>query len=214
MRRTLCLSILMILCGCNAGGAIAYKVVGPPDVPAKYVPKPEPMLVFVENYQHPSSAVTDSEILGRFLVSNLKANKIGPLIELEQLREYRAAHAPAQISKLSVAAIGRELGAKQVLYVNIVNNSVELLMGGDALRGQAAVRVKIVDVESGETRWPQDMADGYPIAYATQLGGEGRGDTEMTIKQHVYATIADRTAKLFYKWKPEEMEPEGFIESK
>jgi hypothetical protein len=203
----------MILAGgCAAAGVAAYKVMGPADVPAKYVPAKEPMLVLVENYSRPSSAFTDSELLSRFLVSNLKTNNVAPIIDLNTLREFQASHA-SELHDLSVAALGRQLGAKQVLYIDVTKNDIEPLLGGETLRGEAAVRVKIVDVATGETRWPLEMSEGYPLSFSTSLGSATRGESEIALKQRMYANLGDRIAKLFYKWKPEETPPEGFTET-
>ena len=52
------LATALLPAGCNVVGVVAYKVAGPPKVPAKYVPPKEPMVVLVERYNAPSASVT------------------------------------------------------------------------------------------------------------------------------------------------------------
>ena len=60
---------------CSAG-AIAYKVMGPPPVQAKYVPPKQPMLVLVENYRNQAASVLDAQRLSYYVTDDLR--KGGP----------------------------------------------------------------------------------------------------------------------------------------
>ena len=197
--------------GCIAAGVAANKLIGPLPVEAKYVPAKEPLVVMVENYRRPSTAYTDDELLSRYIEGFLKGHQVAPLVESVKLRELRMDR-PADFNKMSVAAVGRELGARQVLYVDVVNSDMESLMAGESLRGTTAVRVKVVDTETGDTLWPTDMADGYPLQQGVQFG-KSQARSEMELKQGMYATLAEKIAKLFYKWKPDNEDPEGFVAS-
>src|SRR4029079_206417 len=124
-------------------------------------------------------------------------------------RELR--HSRGDYRTMSIKAIAQAIGAKQVLYVDIVHSTVQQLMGGEWLRGEAAAHVKVIDGETGETRWPTDMAEGYPVESSVQWGTSDLRN-EAALQQAVLAPLADKISKLFYKWKPEETEAEGFTE--
>jgi hypothetical protein len=211
MTRALVAVILIgLLSGCSAVGAIAYKIHGPEAIAAKYVPDRQPMLILVENFRRPSAAFTDAEILTRYLADELSNHDVAPLVDQSKVQELRA-DKPEEFGKMSIAAIGRTAGAKQVLYVQIVESDVQRLAGADTLQGRAAVRVRIVDAATGESRWPADLAEGYPLSYGTQLGG-GDVSNVMKVRQQIYQVLAGSIAKLFYKWKPEDEEPQGFTQ--
>ena len=205
--------LLLSLPGCTALGVAAYKLHGPAKVPAMYVPQPKPMLVLVENYQHQSSVNAHADLLGRMLVKELEARRIAPLVSLDQLQALRDAR-PREFQTMSMASIGREVGAEQILYVQLHRSDVSAVAGGDALTGQTAASVKVVDVATGDTLWPGDAGGeaGYPVAAATQLGANNRagGGNVQDVRQRMYFDLSHQIARLFYKWQPENDEPEGF----
>jgi len=207
--RVLLWVIACALGGCSAAGAIMHKVAGPPAVPAKFVPAPKPLLVLVENYSRQSSGHADEDLLARYVEGELKEHKVAPVVDSTKLRELRMAR-PGDFHELSISNLGRKVGAEQVLYVNIVESRIEPLLGDESVRTQTSVRVKMIDVSNGETRWPTDMEAGFPLEYKSEWG-TGIGRSEMEIKQGIYRALSDRIAKLFYKWKPDQEEPEGFI---
>jgi hypothetical protein len=194
-------SMLMLMSGCAAAGVVMYKLAGPEAVPAKYVPAQRPMLVLVENYQRQSSASVGADLLARNLFYELSAENVAPLTPLEQLQQLREER--PDFSKMSIIALGKAMGAEQVLYVQLIGDHVTPLAGGNTLEGRTHVRVKVVDVVSGETLWPTDLSDGYELAAATELGADSGHDVR-DVRRSLYSSLADQIAKLFYKWKPEE----------
>ena len=195
--------------GCVTVGVATHKIMGPPAVEAKYVPAKEPMLVMVENYRRPASALTDDELLSRYVEGFLRGHAVAPLVDSAVIRELRIDR-PDEFKRMSIAAVGREVGAKQILYVDVVQSELESLMAGESLRGSTGVRVRVIDAETGETRWPTDMSEGYPVSQSVNFG-RTQARSEQELKQGLYASLGDQIAKLFYKWKPDENEPEGFI---
>ena len=158
--------LLLLLCGCNILGPVTTIVAGPPSVDPVYVPAKERMLIVVENFQHPSDAYADAEMLARTLHDELTRLKIAPLVPMEDLYALRSNRA-SDYRKMSIAAIGRELGARQVLYVDLHQVSIDAAPGSDLLRGRVTVLLRIVDAETGQSRWPQDVAEGYPVSHET-----------------------------------------------
>jgi hypothetical protein len=85
------------------------------------------------------------------------------------------------------------------------------MSGGDLLTGQTNATVKVVDVATGNTLWPGDIAAeaGYPVNAATKLGAKN-GANVQDVRQRMYAQLSHEIARLFYKWQPEYQEVEGF----
>ena len=106
---TAALLAVFCLAGCNVLGVVGYKLSGPPTIKAQYVPKQEPLLVLVENYNNPSAGEFDSDRLARQLVEELKTHKVAPAIEASAVSEYRRSHQP-EYRKMSIPAVGRALG--------------------------------------------------------------------------------------------------------
>ncbi|HEV2292770.1 MAG TPA: hypothetical protein VGR35_02880 [Tepidisphaeraceae bacterium] len=190
-----------MLAGCTVASALQYKFAGPPAVEARYVPAKEPMLVLVENYRSSSGAYSDAEMLARHLMLELKEHDVAPLVPLEKLYALRTGTGEAY-RKMSMAAIGRETGAKQVLYVDVQQSAIGAPPGSDLLKGRIAVQVRIVDVATGATRWPAGATEGIPLAYETPLPRADVNTTEPMVRQRMHAAMAVRIARLFYKWKP------------
>ncbi len=198
----------MSAAGCTAAGLAAHKIMGPPAVPAKYVPQSRPLVVLVEDY-HRATGLTDDELLSRYVEEEIRGHvKKMPVVDSAKVREIRIAK-PEDFKKMTVAEVGRTVGAEQVVWVAVTERTVESLLGGESLRGDVAVRVKMVDVKSGQTLWPTDMADGYPLSTGTTWGAANAG-SESELKNSLYRGLSEKIAKLFYKWKPDEEEPEGF----
>lgn len=194
------------LSGCNVGGIAAAKIFGPPDVPAKYVPENESMLVLVESYRQPSLA-HDAEQLARHIVEQIKRWKIAPTTDLTALYALRDGRG-AEFSKMTIPEIGRALGAAQVLYVDVIDMNLEQSGGTEVYRGQMTVRVRIVDSATGKTRWPVDAESGYPVVYEPRFAGFGDNTNPNTVRQQTYSGLAYTIVRNFRKWKPDNLQEE------
>lgn len=198
-------SFILACSGCTWIGAAAYKIAGPPPVEAEYKPTAEPILVLVENYRSASTTQVDAELLTRYINEELIDHKVAPVIEYEKLASLRN-DTTLSFRDMKIDAIGRALGAKQILYVDLVNTSVAAPIGGETYVGRAAARVKIVDAATGETRWPQDVTDGTPVTYQTpSVPAEKGGDDPMRVRQRLFESLAGRIGRFFYKWSPEDV---------
>jgi hypothetical protein len=189
----------------------AYKLAGPPKNPAKYTPDAQkPLLVLVENYQQQSAAAPQADMLARNLFAVLNAHGVAPLIPPEKLQAVRDAQ-PLEFPRLPINRIAQATGAAQVLYVHITGSESHALAGGDGYQGQASAVVKIIDGTSGNTLWPTEAAGGYPVSTATKIGIDA-APSPAAVQQQLYGQLADEIGRLFYKWSPEDMRPEGFSE--
>jgi hypothetical protein len=182
-------------------GAAAY-VVGPPAVEPLYVPAQTPMLVLAENYADPSSSTVDGEQLERFVIDELRAHNVAPIADCEKVWALRAAQ-PQQYRAKSIDQLGRIAGAAQVLYINLRVGGTYVGQGSDVYQGRGSALVRIVDVETGQTLWPLEGTEGYPITQDSRLVRARPGVDDASVRRDVQRGLADQIAKLFYKYKPE-----------
>ena len=185
--------------GCTTAGALAHKFVGPPPVPAMYKPAREPMLVLVEHYRNPSAVVVDAQRLSGVIGEQLRRYDIAPVVDPGKLEAVRADPGYAE---MSIPAVGRAAGAKQVLYVNVRRIAVESTVGGETIKGAADLTVRVVDCATGNNRWPID-AGGHPISVATPWLARGEGANESTLREQMGRSAADAIGKLFRKYSIE-----------
>ena len=214
MFRRLVLGVLtsgmIAVSGCTALGVAAYKLAGPPPNPAMYTPAKTPMLVLVENYQQQTAVNAQADMLTRQLFGAMEAHDVAPMVALEKLQELKDAK-PVEFPTMPINRIGQEVQATQILYVELKGSETHALVGGEGFQGQASAVVKIVDAATGDTLWPTDVGGGYPVSAATKIGKDSDA-TPMAVQQKLYAKLADDISKLFYKWKPDDMTPDDFLE--
>jgi hypothetical protein len=198
------LSLCLVLAGCQLVGALLGKAEGSPPVVALYVPKMVPTLILAEHGTGAGVDDVSSEDIGRRTADFWSdQKKLPPLIDLSRLEELRIRN-PATYYKMSTAAIGRALGAKQVLYIDVRDSHDEYAGGSDTMRAKASVRVRMVDVETGNTLWPPDAAEGYSLDAETQYQSRGEGVSESSQLEQVRGMIADKVVKLFYTHQPDD----------
>jgi hypothetical protein len=190
------------LTGCGVVAVGVSKVI-PQYVEAKYVPqRDKPMLVWAENYRNTTGgAVVDADQLGRFVFEDLEHHKVAPMIDPAHAVDLRAHHGDT-FRQMPITLIGQEVGAGQVLYVSIVNADTEAAGVGDMMRGSATAMVRVVDVHSGATLWPDAASDGYPVSATTPVTHLGDGVDELAIRQDLQLQLARQISRLFYKYDP------------
>jgi hypothetical protein len=130
-----------------------------------------------------------------------------PVIAPEKLQELRDAR-PAEYGKMSITAIGRHVGAAQIVYVQLLSSDVTPIVGGEGFIGEASANVKVVHVETGHTLWPTDQTDGYAIAVSSK-SPQSRAPTAADVRRDLNAKLTDEISRLFRKWKPDDMAPES-----
>src|SRR4051812_22346752 len=120
----------MLDAGCRSSGALMYKAFGPPPVPAKFVLAKQRTLVVVENYRNPALSEFDADRIARDVVKDLEKHESAPMVDVDQLARLRETNADG-FRAMTIPALGRALEASQVIYVDLIQSSVE----GDATRG-------------------------------------------------------------------------------
>jgi hypothetical protein len=202
------LVLLPLLNGCATAGVLTHKLMGPPPVPAQYVPKKEPMLVLVENYHNPSAALNDARRLEDLINQQLKQYRIAPLTDPAELDALRNR---GDFEKLTIPAVGRSCGAKQVLYVNVRKFAVEGTVGEEMLKGTADMTARVVDADTGATLWPPD-AGGSPVSIETPWLRVAEGVDESTLRDQMATRAADYIVKLFRKYSTEDDQVEQAVQ--
>ena len=189
--------------GCEVVSAIAGKTM-PQSQAAHYTPKNnKPLLVVAENYRDPAGAsVVDADQLARFISDDLGNHKVAPIIDPAKATEQRSRDA-ARFRGLPITQIGESAGARQVLYISVISTSIDQPAGSEMIRGQAAALIRIIDVKTGQSLWPTDATDGYPVSTATPMVQTGAGVDETEIRQALQQQLGLQIARLFYRFDPD-----------
>jgi hypothetical protein len=193
---------MALMAGCQAAGALAYAAHGPSTTKAQYVPKQDSMLVLVESYGNAGEIDNDAEQLGVALAREMTENKVAPLIDASKCEALRDAD-PEKYRNMNIEEIGRAVGAKQVLYVNVVRSEVEAPGESTTARGNMAGYVRIVDSATADTRWPMGSHTGALVEIQTSWTND---DTPMHDKVHraMINKMALQIGRLFYDWQEDQ----------
>lgn len=194
------------LAGCAPVGAVLSKVVGEPPVAPRYVlDKAKPILVLVENYQNPDAGRLDAQRVTIYVAEELGRYRVGTVVAPEDVEALRSR---ADYRSMKVEEVGRAAGAGQVLYVNMRPLKVENTVGGEMLKAGTELRVRVVDVETGQTLWPRDTPQGQTVVaqspWVRSPTGGREGLPEPALREQVARSAAHQLVKLFRKWRPDD----------
>ena len=204
LRLACCVLLGAAASGCVAVGAIAYKLAPPPKVPAEFKPAQQKTLVLVENFQNPDAVSVYAERLDRDIARQFSEHKVAPMVDPQQLLDLRSNRGRA-FDKMDIPTIARMLGAKQVVYVDLVQFSIDPPAGSETLKGNARALVKVVD-DKGRTLWPRDSSVGREVKYETPYLRPGEGVDANAAQEQVYEKLADHISRLFYDWSSEQVD--------
>jgi hypothetical protein len=195
----------VLLCctsGCELLGIVSDKASGGPTVAARYVPdSKEPMLVLVESYGLDLDSGIETECLETALIKDLTVNKVATVVDTTKLDRLRDKD-PVAYKNFTVDQIGREVGARQVLYIDVNQENIISPAGSGQVRGTMRAAVRIVDCATGDLRWPTEGSSELvdiktPWKDQKEVGQEG-------IRGIMASQMADNVGKLFRDWHPEE----------
>lgn len=198
------ITLLLACTSCAPLGAIVYKLAPDPTQDALFKLKDRPTAILVENFRNPDLAANDSELLTRNLSEKLAEvvvdkKKLVDVIPFQKVLDLRNAR-PKEFPDMTIPQIGKAVGAEQIIYVDLQAGGVAPLGTGETLKGSAQAMIKVVDVATGDTLWPTEMTEGYPVTAQTNpLQGQD-SSTYNAVRQDLYDTLADQIAKLFYKY--------------
>jgi hypothetical protein len=199
----------MSLSGCAALGVAASDAAGTPSVPARWVPPREPTLVLVERNYAIAGGDPDCDRLERFINQDLKSHDVAPLVDFQPLATLRETD-PDKFGRLSIAALGRMAGAKQVIYVSVLSYGSETPIGSPQAKWSASVKVKVVDATTGQSRWPLDLADGIPMQADSEYQARDETVAYGAVRDILNRNLADKIGKLFHSWEQEHDTAEGY----
>jgi hypothetical protein len=187
-----------LVSGCGGLSAVAYKVVGDPKTPAEYKPAADKAtLVLVENFKNPDQYRVESTLLERDIAAKLRENKAAKVVPGEKLEDLRSADG-AGYRKMKVNEVGKAVGAKQVIYVNLSKFSTESAIGSTEMAGKAEALVRVIDVESGRVLWPSDNSAGREVKYETKHEEAVDFSDHGAVQEQISQSLGERIARLFY----------------
>jgi hypothetical protein len=195
---------LVGLTGCQIFSIMAYKTSRTPEVPAMYVPAQKPLLVLVEKSDNPGEVPIESERITRQIGAAFQENHVAPVVDPSALSELRSRN-PAKYTSLTPAEAGRVVHAGQVLYVDLLDFTVEDALATELARGRVEARVRVIESSTGQTIWPLDTTQGYPIAIDTPYGQGGERQTSEQLREKMCQDLADKISRLFYKYRADEV---------
>jgi len=204
-------TLCTLVAGCQIFGLAAHKLSGPEKVPALYVLPKVPTAIVVEDYGRKGASSMDCEELNRVLYRELnlhiatgeKPEELVPLISPDPIYRLRKKD-PAAFRKMTIQEIGSIVGAKQIIYVDVLESSVEGAMAYQMIKASFSARVRVIETGHGETLWPADAADGYLVQIDTPYTETTRDQTDLAMRTEMLQAAGDEIAKMFYKWaRPE-----------
>lgn len=198
----LLLASLPLVGGCNVLGAIAYKIKGPDPVEALHKPAQKPTLILADSSTQGRGDFSDADAIARYVNLQFQERKIAPTTDIEKVFELRTSD--PQFGRKSMAAVGRAVGAEQVVYVDLKDVGVEQVPGSGALRSSAAAEVRVVDANTGALIWPMNSSGGHLVSYETPMTRMTDRINPMQMRTAALVGLADAIAKCFYDWKPGE----------
>lgn len=204
---TLC-TIAFAAGGCNILGPATYLVTGPGTVDAEFELEDRPTVVFVddrENRVNPVSlrrSIADKvseELMSRELVTTTirPADAMGV-----------AARHDTREDVMPIDAIGREVGAEQVIYIEMVAFTDRV--NAETLRGLASCNVRVIDVVNRKRLFPSGD-DEQPYRHVQAMTREISEElyrtraTRVAINETVAEELGSAITKLFYRHEPREL---------
>jgi hypothetical protein len=198
-----CIPGCLWLAGCNIISAVAI-VAGRPPVDPEFVPPQTPMLVLAENYSSHGPSL-QAEQLERHVTAELIRYNIAPIAENTAVYELRVAD-PEKFRKMSITALGKLANASQVLYISTQMDAGDIAAGAGMYKGQGSAYVRVVDVASGATLWPDDGSKGFPVRVETKFSHSPGADPQGKIEHSLQADLAVQIVRLFRRYKPDDFE--------
>jgi hypothetical protein len=202
------LLMLASLGGCEAAGILASDATGQPTVKAKYVPdKQASMLVLVESYDLAVDSDIESQHIALTLGRSLTEAKVASIVDPQVLEKLRDSD-PDKYNKMTIAEIGRKVGARQVLYVDIQRDEIVKPPGSGQMRGHIEAVIKVVDSATGNTRWPLDESS-ERVQYTSDWTPESASSTESDLRAKMADQMADDISKLFHDYQVDQPLPDA-----
>jgi hypothetical protein len=205
LRSAFCiLSSAFVLTGCELPGVVLHETIGQLWEPAKYELKKVPTLVLVENYRVPDEMQLDGDQLAHQIGDELKKEAKVDVVDPDKVVPLREED-PTKFHSMTIPEIGKAVGAKQVIYVDLKQSAVTADISQSVVHAEALAQVRVVDVETGSTLWPASASHGQEL--------EAKADYDPSDTSHaasmrtdMLTQLSSRIAKLFHRWQPDNTE--------
>ena len=146
-------------------------------------------------------AIPEAEGLARVISDDLAEHKVAPMIEPSRVNELRDGN-PQAFAKMSIAQVGRALGAKQVLYVHVDQLDINSTDASQVVRLKIALKLKMVSVATATTVWPKS-GDTEPYDLETPMQRVTPGTSQAGLNHQILRESGVEIARWFYAYQPD-----------
>lgn len=199
-----------VLGSCNIVTPAAYILGGQDRVDAQYALPDRPTVVFVDDPENKLPDRALRRIIGDKVAQELMVRKL-VTTTISSADALAVSGRERYGRKMAIDAIGRAVGAEQVVFVDM--QAFSLSPEGITPRPSGACYVKVIDVTNRERLFPIDdggfpSSSGYPVQVAMREVSLERYRTTSSrrqIREQLANEIADQIAKVFYRHVPREL---------
>ena len=206
--RLFVLATILVSSGCNIVGPAAYIIEGPPKVEAAHVLADVPTVVYIDDRMNVVNPISLRRIIADKTSEVLMVKKALTTTISPQDAMSLAAKRERNSDILSMEEIGKMVGAKQVIYVEMLN--FQRSPDGNLPRPYAFCRVRVIDVENRMRVFPgpesQENSRGVQ-AMTREVDPETfrNSTTRLKLYEELAVRLGDEIAKLFYKHEAREL---------
>ena len=144
----------ILVSGCNIVVPVAYVIEGPGTIDPEYVLRDTTTVVFVDDRDSVFPRTALRAIVAETIANQLVAEKAVSVSNMIDARDTLALARSLESasSRVSIERIGREAGAEQVVYVELVGFA--LTIDGYTPRPTSVCEVKVLDLTASERVYP------------------------------------------------------------
>ncbi len=198
------------LSSCNILKPAAYIIGGQDKVDAQYALPDRPTVVFVDDPENILPHRYLRRIIGDKVAQDLMVRKL-VTTTISSADALAVASRESYGQKMAIDAIGRAVGAEQVVFVDM--KAFSLSPEGFTPRPSGVCHIKVIDVENRERLFPtaddgMRGAASYPVQVAMREVSLERYRTTSSrrqISEQLANEIADQITKVFYRHVPREL---------
>jgi hypothetical protein len=202
MRAIALATALAVMSNCNIITPIAVIAEGPPTIDAEYKLPDRTTVVFVDDRRN----ILADFAIRRYIGDKVSEHLLGARVVTDAISTGDALSVAGKEQAgalMPIEQIGKEVGAAQIIYIELLKFSLEAPNGQPT--AIAELQVKVTDVENharmfpgtSEADDPRYMIVSLPPdqAFQPMLGRSARREAEYTLAE----MVADQVAKLFYE---------------
>ncbi len=189
---------------CNILTPIAYIAEGPPKLPAKYTLPERKTAIFVDDRTNTISRSRLRDEIGDAIATALLTQKLVP-----DVVSPRDAHNLARNERagqhLSMERIARDLGAEQLIYVEMMTYRISL--DGVTPKPAASARVRVIDAVAREALFPSGTSGELVQSQMREVAPDRYGNTtgRRQIEDELAVEFGTEIAELFYDHEKREL---------